>query len=269
VSTPEGLGEEFKAYEQEYRQVLPLKSWAVIRVDGRAFHTLTRELKRPFDDDFSQIMEKVAVRLCQEITGTVLAYTQSDEISLITTDTHKLETQPFAGGVVAKLVSLSASIASAHFMWELPYYEMCRGLHLPHRALPAFDSRVFTVPDEAAVLRYLHWRQADAQRNALNSICDAVLGKKTTRGVGAAERRQRLLAEGVDLSQYYSYAAGTAVRQERVVSDATYVDKRTGAEQVAKGVERREWWRFTAPQFRRYSLISEAQDACGTQWEPL
>ena len=43
-------------------------------------------LKKPFDDDFIDIMNKTAKYLCENIQGCKLAYVQSDEISLILTD---------------------------------------------------------------------------------------------------------------------------------------------------------------------------------------
>lgn len=240
------LGAEFKAHEAEYRQVLPLKTYAVVRVDGRAFHTYTRGMGRPFDAGFAAAMVAAAAALCEQVSGAVLAYTQSDEISIVLTDRSKLETQPWLGGVVAKIISLTASIATAEFNARIE-----GGPHV--RA--TFDSRVFTVSGEAEALRYLHWRQVDARRNALNQVCDAYLGKRVTRGVGSADRRLMLANKGVDMAPYERYERGMLIRSDRVIGDVEYVDKRSGTTCVAKGVERRVWTAVIAPLFKDHQTL--------------
>ena len=43
------LGDRMKSYEDCYRIKLPKRSYVMIRVDGKAFHTYTKGLNRPFD----------------------------------------------------------------------------------------------------------------------------------------------------------------------------------------------------------------------------
>lgn len=45
------LGDRMKEfYENRTRIYLPRKSYTIIRIDGKAFHSYTKNLKRPFDD---------------------------------------------------------------------------------------------------------------------------------------------------------------------------------------------------------------------------
>lgn len=245
------IGEEFKGYELAYRQVLPLKSWVIVRVDGRAFHTYTRKMEQPFDPGFASCMRVAATKLCEQVSGTVLAYTQSDEISLVISDQSKIETQPFLGNVVPKMVSLTASIATAAFNWQAIYHEIVESFQTPPppNIGATFDSRIFTVPDEDAVVRYLRWRQGDAHRNALNKVCDVVLGKKATLGMKQAERSARLSEAGASMLPYKEYQRGTVILKETYVEDVTYVDKRTLQERVAGDVTRTRWVTRTAPLF--------------------
>ena len=46
----DSLGDRMKGYENISRFYLTRRSPVIIRVDGKAFHTFTRGLKRPFDD---------------------------------------------------------------------------------------------------------------------------------------------------------------------------------------------------------------------------
>jgi tRNA(His) guanylyltransferase len=53
------LDDRMKGYEKS--QTLPINMPIIIRLDGRAFHTLTRGMNRPFDDHFMNMMNCVAV----------------------------------------------------------------------------------------------------------------------------------------------------------------------------------------------------------------
>ena len=73
-------------YEKRVQTSLPRRTHTIIRIDGKAFHTYTRGLERPYDKRLMDDMAETARFLCQEIQGARIAYTQSDEISLLLTD---------------------------------------------------------------------------------------------------------------------------------------------------------------------------------------
>ncbi len=79
------LGDRMKRYEKATRTVVTPRTPVIIRVDGKSFHTYTRELKDPFDRRLSDAMERAAVKMCEGIQGAQCAYTQSDEISVVLT----------------------------------------------------------------------------------------------------------------------------------------------------------------------------------------
>src|SRR5579862_7632910 len=102
-----------KAYEHVFRYTLPSRLPLVVRVDGRAFHTHLHGADKPFDMDFIDQMGQVAVALCEEISGAVFAYHQSDEISVLVQDWADVHTQAWFGGGLQKIVSVSAAVATA------------------------------------------------------------------------------------------------------------------------------------------------------------
>jgi tRNA(His) guanylyltransferase len=53
-------------YESRTRFMLPRRTYTIIRVDGKAFHSFTRGLARPFDGAFAECMDQVALWLCTE-----------------------------------------------------------------------------------------------------------------------------------------------------------------------------------------------------------
>lgn len=64
----------------------------IIRLDGRSFHTFTRGFKKPFDNILIDSMQQTALYLCKNVQNCVLAYTQSDEISLLLIDYKDFDT---------------------------------------------------------------------------------------------------------------------------------------------------------------------------------
>ena len=106
------LGNRMKQnYEDRTRYSLPRRTYTVICIDGKAFHTLTSGFNKPFDRDLMSIMDKTAIELCSGIQGAVIGYVQSDEISIILADFATLNTCAWFDGNIQKIVSISASIA--------------------------------------------------------------------------------------------------------------------------------------------------------------
>src|ERR1041385_2883062 len=114
-NTKDPLGDRCKEIENRFRVYLPKKSIICIRADGKSFHTVTRKLARPYDSAMSNYMESTMLHLCESIQGCKVAYTQSDEITLLLSDLDKPDSEHWFGGNLQKIVSVSASIATEHF----------------------------------------------------------------------------------------------------------------------------------------------------------
>ena len=76
------IASRMKGYEKVTDYKLVNRSVTICRIDGHAFHTLTRGFVKPFDLVLTQSMQNTMQYLCQNIQGCVLGYHQSDEISL-------------------------------------------------------------------------------------------------------------------------------------------------------------------------------------------
>lgn len=72
-----------KYREQEQAYQLDNDKTIVIRLDMRAGGTFVRGLQKPFDDAFTNAMNRTAQALAEQVQGTQLVYTGSDEITLI------------------------------------------------------------------------------------------------------------------------------------------------------------------------------------------
>ena len=105
------FGDRMKMYEgieaqRAFMPGLPI----CVRIDGRAFHTFTRGMQRPYDKAMADAMIETTKYLVQQ-TYACIGYTQSDEISLVLRD----DAEPLFGGRISKLTSVLASMATAKF----------------------------------------------------------------------------------------------------------------------------------------------------------
>ena len=201
------LGNRMKEqYENRTRYYLPRRTYTIIRVDGKAFHTFTKSFQKPFDSNLIYAMNETAKGMCEEIEGSQFAFVQSDEISILVTDFSKTKTQAWFDGNLQKICSVSASMATAIFNYV--FNQMGFGL------LPAcFDSRVFTIPDAVEVENYFVWRQKDWTRNSIQLVGQAHFSHKELHGKSQADIQDMLmLQKGVNWNDY-----ATRLKRGRIV----------------------------------------------------
>ena len=174
------LGDRMKGYyEVRSRYKLMRRQPVVIRVDGRAFHTLTKNFTKPFDENMSEWMASTGVRLVNEIQGAKCAYVQSDEISVLITDFDRLSTDAWFDYNIQKMTSISAATASWHFTTAMVRSSINNGSNFAQASKKRglFDSRVFNIPKEE-VNNYFVWRQQDWVRNSLQMLSGSVYSHK-------------------------------------------------------------------------------------------
>ena len=106
----------------------------VCRLDGSLFSKFTKDMEKPYDVNFNKIMSEVTL-YAMKLTNANIAYTQSDEISLIWE--NKEESQSYYNGKIYKILSILSSKVSVRFNKLLPKY-------LPNKVdlEPVFDCRV-------------------------------------------------------------------------------------------------------------------------------
>lgn len=192
------LGERMKSYENISRNYLTRRIPAIIRIDGKAFHTFTKGMKKPFDRVLMSVMQETMKYLCENIQGCVLGYTQSDEITLVLTDYEKITTDAWFGYNIQKMSSITASMASVAFnkffckaiadyitsdeafsiflsddegkKKETKSYFVT--LYNASNKGAVFDARAFSIPKDE-VCNNLIWRQQDATRNSIEAVRQA------------------------------------------------------------------------------------------------
>lgn len=207
-------------YESATRYRLPRRTYTIIRVDGRAFHTYTARMKKPFDLELMEDMHAVARALVQGIDGTRVAFSQSDEISVLLTDFDWIGQQAWFDCVLQKICSVSAAIATAAFMSA----RIKRG----DDRIAHFDSRVFTIPDPVEVENYFIGRQVDATLNSVSMAASAYIPHRQLEHKNSAQRQEMLFTEhGINWSEYPSHCKNGAVHVRQAGSVVVFTPAET------------------------------------------
>ena len=209
----DALGDRMKGYENITRNYLTRRVPAIIRLDGKAFHTFTRGMVKPFDPIMTQAMQQTMKSLCENIQGCVLGYTQSDEITLVLTDYATIKTDAWFGYNIQKAVSVAASMATlafdrefiiAHGDWfdksfdngesDQPGFLQLDSLYTSRQHCAMFDARIFSIPKEE-VCNCLIWRQQDATRNSIEAVGQANFSHKELQGKSCNDIQEMLWSQ--------------------------------------------------------------------------
>lgn len=233
----DALGDRMKSfYEDRYRIYLTRRMPVIIRIDGNAFHTFTKELDKPFDRDFMTIMQETCFNLCKSIQGCVGGYVQSDEISLLLVDYNTITTDAWFDYNLQKVCSLAAAGATKffngivkEFMTEcrnaaktnetvglfqeasVYWHKQLRWIGKEDKAM--FDARAFNIPKEE-VCNYFIWRQKDATRNSIQAAGQALFSHKKLEGKSQSDIQEMLFQKGINWNDYLTpEKRGTFVRR--------------------------------------------------------
>ena len=208
------LGDRMKDfYEDRTRYKLARRTNTIIRIDGKAFHTYTKGLERPFDQGLMEDMNKTAEYLCQNIQGAKFGYVQSDEISILITDYDDNDTHAWFDGNLQKMASIAASLATAKFN-QLRMARACSdsdgdlaqkmlaNLEIEAFKLAMFDARVFQIPYQEEVINYFIWRQQDATRNSISSVAQSLYSAKELHGKKTSDMQEMIFQKGINWNDF-------------------------------------------------------------------
>jgi tRNA(His) guanylyltransferase len=193
----ETLGDRMKAYESMFEGRLMDGLPVLARVDGRAFHTVTRGMRKPYDGDLQGLMGQTTGFLVDEFAASA-GYFQSDEISLLwrPSDPQRNGEMLF-GGRVQKIASVVASAAAAYFNALFDHLWPDKASLFPH-----FDARVWQVPTEAEAANYFLWRERDAVRNSILGAAHSMFGPKAVMNKNTSELQDMMVAAGQNWNDF-------------------------------------------------------------------
>ena len=227
---PDDLGNRQKSYENLYSTRLMNYLPTLARIDGKAFHSFTRGLSKPFDSGLMAAMMYVTTDLMKE-TGAKLGYTQSDEISLLFWQ-DELETQYYLGGKINKLNSILASMTTQFFINRKSY------LPASHQNKNVFfDCRTWQVPSKIEAANYFVWRENDAARNSVQMVGQHHFSQKELHGLSGNEIQDKLMVEkNINWNNMdYSYKRGTFFRKDLSPHANLFLRKATNKVEIVFG----------------------------------
>ena len=215
----DAFGNRMKQYESmEIDRILLPKVPIYARLDGKSFHTFTRGMKRPYDQELSDMMIRTTKHLVEK-TNALIGYTQSDEISLVWYYPEP-ESEPLFGGRIMKMSSVLAGMCSSFFTAE------CLDLwpETVH-ALPSFDCRVLSLPNKEEAANMFLWREVDATKNAISMAARAYFSHKELQNKSGSAMQEMLFQKhGINFNDYPAFfKRGTFVR--RVVEEVELSEK--------------------------------------------
>lgn len=200
------IGDRMKIYEGiEANRILIPGLPICVRVDGRAFHTFTKGMQRPYDITMSNAMIETMKYLVEE-TDARIGFVQSDEISLVLSDVK----EPLFGGRVSKLTSVIASIATAKFNIEIHKF-------FPDKPMATFDCRVWSIPNRTEAANTILWREFDATKNSISMAARTYYSHKQLLGKNSSQMQDMLMEKGVNWNNYpVFFKRGTYARRVSV-----------------------------------------------------
>ena len=187
------ISDRMKEFESVHTQTSLVPGIPVyVRIDGRAFHTFTRGLDKPFDPDFAWTMKETTKHL-HDKTNAFISYVQSDEISLCYLEPSKM---PFETRIF-KLESVFAGMASAAFC----VYGMKTKLKdRIEKFIPHFDCRVCQMPLEE-IPNMLLFREHDCLKNAITLVALEHFSNNQIHKKNGDDKIDMLKSIGVDFNR--------------------------------------------------------------------
>ena len=146
---------EMRKFEIYNNLKIKFNCYFIVRLDGKGFSKLTNEmeLKKPFDNNLHTAIVKAIKKLMFE-TGSVIGYTESDEVSLLFD-----KSSSFFDRRIEKINSVLSSMMTA-FCMEQEFFNNFN---------PVFDCRILVAHTKSEVFNIFKWRQDDCLRNCINS----------------------------------------------------------------------------------------------------
>jgi tRNA(His) guanylyltransferase len=218
----------------------------IVRLDGHNFSTFTAPFDKPFDNIFKSVMLKTAKDVLEFWPDAIVAYTQSDEITLVFPAIFKNEEEEenkqrdvIFGGKLQKIISIASAHASARFNYHcLQAAPEAKNEKVKQRLTGGaahFDARLFQVEHDDEIVENIRWRSNyDCRRNSILNLGNAhystkqMHGKKCNQVIAMLQEEKGIDWNKCSTGQKYGYLlkrslVKTTIQYKNVTKDC---DKR-------------------------------------------
>lgn len=248
--THNSLGSRQKSYEKPSDYTLMARLPLIIRLNGKNFTKLTKNLNKPYDSDFAKIMANALLYTITDIQGAIFGFTGFDEVTIVLRNDQSLDTEPWLNNRIQKISSIVAS------SFTIAFYKHCliAEKEAELEGDPIFDARIFSVPSLSEVANNLIWRQNEIYKKAIVSTSHFELAKKLgnkrsyplLEGKSLEERKDLLLKFcGINFEDFYpaSFYHGVAVYRVPILFNES--------EEIVTKNKWKQNWQLPAFQFEK------------------
>lgn len=191
----ETLSERQESYQKPFDYQITKRMPVIITVNGRSFRRLTKNLNKPYCQEFSQAMASAMLYSIMEMQGAVFGYQCSDQITFVLRNDQTLESEPWYQNKIQKIVSVTSSLAT------LGLYKAISNLESKIEVFgdAIFDCDVMAVPYLAEAVNHIIWKQQLNYKKALTLAAEEELTKKFSHKAAIKALYQKSMDEKKEL----------------------------------------------------------------------
>jgi tRNA(His) guanylyltransferase len=183
----ENLGDWCKWLETNFSpEIMIPKLPVIIRLDGCNFSNWTKNLEKPFDEKFNQLLQDLCKELVQ-VTGAKIGYCSSDEITLILYS-DDLKKPVYHSGKKQKILSKLTSHCSNWFNANKDRY-------VKNATLAEWDCRIYQTPSIRDAGLQLLWRERDCTRNSVYLTAFHEFSHNVLQNLNSSQLQEKLFQE--------------------------------------------------------------------------
>jgi len=154
--------------------------WVSMRLDGRGWGTMINQLRDlgVVGNGFSEVIGQAMQECCRAVMDefkACIAYTYSDEVTLLLKSQQNLEDGPWSGypynGRMQKWVSVASSLATAIMNRKLIQLLMQFEIPMHKAPIAHFDCKASVHDDEDEAAALLLWRAFDCSVSCVHDAC--------------------------------------------------------------------------------------------------
>lgn len=224
------LQQRQRDYENLYDNRIISKIPVIVKIDGRSFSKVTKDVQKPFCHKTIALMTETMLALARQIEGVVFGYHYSDKIILVIKNDNGIDTTPIFNNDIQKISSVVSSMCTYEFVNAL--MSMNDAPNLSGSIL--FSAKTFAVPTVTEALNYLIYRQFCCFKYSINQAVHSLLFPQYGKEVNSIlesksidDRRKILNDAGIDFEKFpNAYKKGTAVYAIPKISTPNHVQQK-------------------------------------------
>lgn len=214
---------DFEVFKQREREIdtkvdVCGDTYLGVRLDGRSFHTLTKDYDKPFDIALLHAIISGMEYAFFALQNCIAGYTCSDEVSLVFKNPTDNPANFAFNGRAQKIASILSSAMSVGFAKLSPF------------DVPAlFDGRVFLLNGTEEVKDYFSWRRIDCMKNAISTAAVYEFGHSAVMNLSSDERWKMLQdTKWAHIPDHFYYGVG-------MTKDCFFIANRANMEYAIEG----------------------------------